>query len=252
MGGAVATALAAAGHPVGLTDLDPEALDRTRSSVVGPSVAVAADATQPDEVDRAVATVVDGLGPVGVLVNALGVFGPRGRFLDVAADAEAWWRVLEVNLRGPALFLRAVLPAMVDRGAGHVVNISSRAATWDDPRSSSVAYASSKAALTRLTGAVAAELAGTGVVVVALSPGLVRSGMTAGRPDLDAVPAEAFSPPSLAADLVVALVSGRHDGLHGRFVHAVDDLDELEDRLATDPAARTLGLVPSDADDPLA
>jgi 3-oxoacyl-[acyl-carrier protein] reductase len=250
VGSAIAVALASAGHPVGLTDVDPDALERTRAAVDGRSTAVVADAVQPDEVDRAVASVVGDLGPVGILVNAVGVFGPRVPFLD--ADPDAWWRVLEVNLRGPALFVRAVLPAMVDQGRGHVVNISSRTATWDDPQASSVAYASSKAALTRLTGALATELSGTGVVVVALSPGLVRSAMTAGRADLDVVVDEAFFPPARAADLVVDLVSGRHDGLHGRFVHVLDDLDDLGARLAGQAAARTLRLVPTDPDDPLA
>ncbi len=250
LGAAIATHLAAAGHPVGLTDVDADALERTRAAVAGPAVAVVADAGQPDDVDRAVRAVADGLGPVGVLVNAHGVYGPRVPF--VAADGDAWWRVLEVNLRGPALFMARVLPAMVQAGEGHVVNLSSRAATWDDPGASSVAYSTSKAALTRLTGAVATELAGTGVVVVGLSPGMVRSGMTADRPDIATLPDDVFFPPARTAEMVVALVSGGHDDLHGRFVHVRDELDDLGPRLARNPSARTLQLAPTDADDPLA
>ncbi len=150
------------------------------------------------------------------------------------------------------LCTRATLPGMVARGRGHIVNINSRAATWDDPGQSSVAYSVSKAALARFTSAVAAEVRGSGVVVVDLSPGMVRTGMTASRADLAALPEQAFLPASAAADKVVALASGRYDVLHGRFVHARDDLDELVRRLEAHPDSRTLTLAPTGAEDPLA
>ena len=191
-----------------------------------------------DTVDVTDPLAVAGLPDADVLVNCAGIYGERVPF--VQSDPDAWWRVIETNLRGAALCTRHLLPGMVARGRGYVVNINSRAAVWDDPGTSSVAYSVSKAALARFTSAVAAEVAGTGVVVVDLSPGPVLTGMTASRPDAASRPASAWLPASLAADKVVQLVSGRYDALAGRFVHATDDLDELLEQVSARPSTRRL------------
>jgi NAD(P)-dependent dehydrogenase (short-subunit alcohol dehydrogenase family) len=249
-------ALAGAGHRLALVDRDADALGeaveavRRAGGAGGAPLAVTADVTDPGEVRDACARVERDRGPVDVLVSAAGVYGERVGFL--AADPDLWWDVLRANVRGPALCARQVLPQMVARGRGHVVNINSRAATWDDPGQSSVAYSTSKAALARFTSALAAELTGTGVVVLDLSPGMVRTRMTAGRADLAALPDAAYVPLSAVGEKVVALVSGRYDALHGRFVHATDDLDVLVRRLDGAPQARSLALVPYGDDDPLA
>ena len=175
-----------------------------------------------------------------ILVNCAGIYGERVPFAE--SDPDVWWRVITTNLRGAALCTRHVLPAMLERGGGYVVNVNSRAAVWDDPGASSVAYSVSKAALARFTGAVAGEVAGTGVVVLDLSPGPVLTNMTASRPDALSRPASAWGSPTLAAEKVVQLVSGGYDALHGHFVHAKDDLDELVSRVAADPTVRRLRL----------
>ena len=194
---------------------------------------VEADVRFPAEVAAACARATATLGPVEILVGAAGVYGPRVSFVD--ADPDEWWQVVETNVRGAALFARAVLPSMLEHRRGHIVNVGSRAAFWDDPGQSSVAYSTSKAALARFTGALAAEVAGTGVFVVDLGPGLVRTNMTATRPDRAELPDDAFVPAAVVADAVVALVSGRYPELHGRFVHATDDLDELVVRVGAVP-----------------
>jgi NAD(P)-dependent dehydrogenase (short-subunit alcohol dehydrogenase family) len=250
VGAAVAAGLSGAGYPLGLTDIDEAGLEAVRSAVPGPAVAVVADATAPGEAARVVAEVGEGLGPVGVLVNAIGTFGPRSAFVE--ADEVAWWRVMEVNVRAPAAFLRAALPAMVAAGRGHVVNLASRTAVWDDPAGPSSGYATSKAALVRMGQAVAAEVAGTGVVVIGLSPGLVRSAMTAGRPGYRSMDDSEFVPVDRSVAHVLALLSGDHDHLHGHLVHALDDLDELGAWVTTDPSRRRLGLGPVGAEDPFA
>ena len=250
VGAAVAVGLCRAGHPMGLTDIDEAGLEAVRSSLPGPSVAVAADATATGAAARVVHDVGQALGPVGVLVNAIGTFGPRSAFVD--ADEAAWWRVLEVNVRAPAAFLRAVLPDMARAGRGHAVNLVSRTAVWDDPAGPSSAYATSKAALVRLGQAVAAEVAPTPVVIVGLSPGLVRSAMTAGRPGYTEMTDAAFVPVDRTVAHVVALVSGAYDHLHGHLVHAVDDLDDLGASVVADPSRRVLGVGPVAADDPFA
>jgi NAD(P)-dependent dehydrogenase (short-subunit alcohol dehydrogenase family) len=107
----------------------------------------------------------------------------------------------------------------------------------------------------RLTDTLARELAGTGVVVVDLSPGLVATDMTA-EPTLAAlladVPAEQWTPAERVAEKAAALASGRYDVLTGRFVHAEDDLDALVASLpADDGDGRRLRLTAVPAGDPV-
>jgi 3-oxoacyl-[acyl-carrier protein] reductase len=238
IGGAIADRLEASGHAVVRTDL------------AGAGQIVLADVTIPADVDRLCDAAESELGGVDVLVNAAGIYGERTSF--TASDPEVWWRVLETNLRGPALLCRRLVPSMVDRGAGWIVNVNSKAAVWNDPGQSSVAYSTSKAALARFTEALAGEVRGTGVTVVDLSPGMVRTGMLASRPDHDAIPDGWFLPADVVAGKVVQLLDGGYEDLHGHFVHATDDLDQLRSRVRADPALRTLSLGPYGPDDPIA
>jgi hypothetical protein len=98
---------------------------------------------------------------------------------------------------------------------------------------------------------LALELEGTGVVAVDLSPGLVRTAMGGGRPDADQLPPEAWLGPSVAADKVEQILSGRYDGLHGRFLHARDDFGSLMAIIPEQDDARLLRLVPAGEDDPI-
>jgi 3-oxoacyl-[acyl-carrier protein] reductase len=253
IGRAIARALLASGRALALVDRDRAALDAVAAELGGDRnriLAACADVTVPSDVAMACARVGDALGAIDTLVCAAGIYGPRVPFVDT--DPDDWWDVVETNLRGAALCARAVLPAMLERGRGHIINVNSRAAVWDDPSHSSVAYSTSKAGLARFTGALAAEVAGRGVLVVDVSPGMVRTNMTATRPDLDELPDTAFLPPTTVAATVVALASGRYPELHGRFVHASDDLDELVAGIRTAPRARTLGFVPTELQDRVA
>jgi hypothetical protein len=90
------------------------------------------------------------------------------------------------------------------------------------------------------------------IAVGVVSPGLVRTALTERRPDYTRLPPDAFVPATTMADTLVALLSGRYDVLHGRFVHVSDDLDRLVERIEGRPSARTLGLLAAGSDDPLA
>lgn len=131
---------------------------------------------------------------------------------------------MQVNVQGPLYCSRAVLPLMVERGHGRVVNVSSAAGFGVIPMISS--YVVSKAALYRLTEALAAETRDHGVGVFAINPGLVRTTMSedalsCGEPSIEKLFGDWFDsgediPPEGAGELVVFLASGKADVLSGR------------------------------------
>lgn len=164
-----------------------------------------------------------------VVANA-GVYGAVGPLWQV--DPDDWWWDVTVNLRGTANTLRCAIPGMLARGHGRIVAVSSGMGRYPAPWSS--AYGASKAGVIHLVSSVAAELAGTGVAVFSISPGMVRTSMTRWpevllehRPELADLPDSAFHPVDDAADLVEDLASGRFDRLTGRFIHVRDDRERL-------------------------
>jgi 3-oxoacyl-[acyl-carrier protein] reductase len=242
VGRAIALALGAAGYRVALVARTQAQLDEVAALIRdggGNAVALVADISLPDEATKACVAALRALGGCDVLVNNAGVTAEPGPFAE--CDLEEWWRVFDVNVRGTALVTRTVLPAMLAQGSGYVINVTSLQAS--EVEGAPIAYGASKAALMRFTDALNAEVEAAGVRVFDVSPGLVRTTMTSGRPDLDALPEEAWSPPELTAQLVLGLVGGAADGLGGRLVRVTDDLDQLLHDAAEDPDFRRLRLV---------
>ena len=150
----------------------------------GHAVAIGADVSRRDAVQRMVKDVADNLGPIDVLVNNAGLAVVRG--LDDMTE-EDFDRTLAVNLKSAFLCIQAVLPGMRARRWGRIVNVSSIGARIG-AGSVSVAYGASKAGLEGLTRAYALRLASEGVTVNAVAPGLVDTEM--GKPLIEAgVPA---------------------------------------------------------------
>lgn len=144
----------------------------------------------------------------------------------------------------------AVLPFMLQAGRGRILNVNSGFAFRRD--SFDTGYALSKAALARFTDLLAHQVADAGVVVLDVSPGLLRTDMTESMPiwqSRDDVP---WGDPDDMVRVVAAFARGDLDSITGRFVHAgKDDLDRLVRVLPDDRDARTLGLRPFGDDDPL-
>jgi NADP-dependent 3-hydroxy acid dehydrogenase YdfG len=190
-----------------------------------------------------------------VVANA-GALTASGRFWE--ADLAEWWRGFEVNTLGVVATARAVLPAMVARGSGRLVLMTSGIGNTPGPWSSQ--YAASKAAVTRFGESVAAELEGTGVRCFHISPGMVRTDMTQWpaelvrhRPELGDLPDEAWTPVERVLTLLDRIADGSLDDLAGLFLHATDDPEQLRAAVeATGPRARTLRLAAAGEDDPLA
>jgi NAD(P)-dependent dehydrogenase (short-subunit alcohol dehydrogenase family) len=240
LGPVIARELAAVGAAVAVIARSESQLTNTVASIAaagGRATAVPADVTDRAAVDAAVAEVERRLGPVDLLVNNAGQARGLGELWRV--DPDDWWRDVEVNLRGPFLGARAVLPGMLARGHGRIVNVTSGIGGVPGPGLSG--YVISKAALMRLTDSLAAEVAGSGVAVFAVSPGVVRTSMNdhllaspvAGRwyPWFPKVFEEGRDePPEVLARLIVTLASGRADVLSGRFFSTRSNLDDLVSR----------------------
>lgn len=251
IGRALAAALAGAGASVGLVGRTRSTLAETAAACAGPTAVAVADVTDAESVDAAVHAVERDLGPVDLLINNAGRVD-EAEVPPWEADPADWWAVVEANLRGPMLVSHAVLPAMVARGAGRIININSGMGLRAVPDYS--AYSVSKAALARYTDCLAQALRPDGPVVFDLSPGRVRSDMTLGMPMWADVGDDDWTPISTVVRAVLTLASGRADALSGRFLHAArDDLDALiarSDDLAA-AEARTLRLRPYGDSDPL-
>lgn len=246
LGREAARALSADGWAVAVTGRDAAALDAVVDAGEA-ALALPGDATERAAVAAAVRRTEEDLGPIDLLLANAGVFAAGGRLWET--DPETWWRDVEINLRGVHLTLHAALPGMVERGSGRVVVMGSGIGMRPGPGGSS--YAVSKAAVARLADSVAAELEGTGVTVFTISPGMVETDMTRGFPEaflalhpelVDPDPSM-WTPPQAFLRLLQRIASGELDRLHGRFVHARDDL-ELALRQAADPDRGTLRLVP--------
>lgn len=139
------------------------------------AIAVQADVSSPEQVDRLVAEIEQSLGPVDLLVNNAGVF----HFLPhEQTTLEIWRRTLDVNLTGAYLTTWAVKPGMIARKFGRIVNISSISGLR--PRPMSIAYAASKAGLIGLTKSLAEALAPHNIRVNAIAPGLIDTEILSG------------------------------------------------------------------------
>jgi 2-dehydro-3-deoxy-L-rhamnonate dehydrogenase (NAD+) len=177
IGEAIARRLAAAGARLAVFDLSRESAERVASAASG--LALAGDVTAEDDVARALDAVRRELGRVDILVNNAGITGKAGRTWELTrADLE---RVLAVNLVGPFLWCRAVLPDMLRQRYGRVVNVASIAGKEGNPTLGP--YSASKAALIALTKSMAKEVVGQGDITVnAVSPAVIATPILEGLP----------------------------------------------------------------------
>lgn len=226
IGRTIALALAEAGAAVAVVARSGDEIGETVrliSQQGRAAAAVTADVSSWADVERAQTEIEERLGPIDILVNNAGISGPLMPLWET--DPDDWWRTLEVNVRGPMLFARAVLPAMIQRERGTIINIGSyagiRATTGFG------AYATSKAALVRFTDSLAATTEKHGIEVFTLSPGLVHTSMADAIDAFKSIPESEWTPPERVAAMAVRLAAGDGARLNGRFIHVADDLDEM-------------------------
>ena len=178
----------------------------------------AIDVADPEAVDRVVLHAEQHLGTVDLLVNNAARIESTERPFWEADPAEVW-SVIETNLRGPILMIRALLPPMVQRGHGRVVTISSRARAATETGTYS-GYAVSKSALSALTQSLVAPLTGTGVVVLDVLPGLVKTDLTLSMPVWADRPDTVWDDAAATARAVVEAACGRYDDRSGAVLDA--------------------------------
>lgn len=236
LGRAYAEALARAGARVGVFARSADELRAAADAIRdagGQALALPGDTTDLPAIQAAYARLVDEFGALDLLVCAAGSATPFGPAWEV--DADAWWRTLEINLRGPQLWTRTVVPDMLARGRGRIIHVSSGAGNGVVPNLS--AYVASKAALTRFTEQLAVEIGGRGVSVFAIEPGTVRTSMTEaavssedGRrwlPWFEGLLARQGTTAEASAAFVLRVASGAVDALSGRFLNQRSDWDRL-------------------------
>lgn len=267
VGQVLALGLADAGAVVGLIARSPGELAESVQLIEaagGVAVAASADLSVPEAAATAVEKLRLELGPVDLLVNNAGICGPIGPAWDV--QEEDWWRTIEVNLRSVALCSRLVLPEMVARRRGRIVNLTSQAGVFRWPWVS--AYSVSKAAVIKFTENLGHETGRHGISVFSVHPGLLPIGLSvpalAGTAPADSaaglmhawvrreLAAGRGAEPQQAVDLLLRIAAGEADRLSGRHLSVHDDLDTLlsraEDVLRDDRYVLRLRSLPTGAD----
>jgi NAD(P)-dependent dehydrogenase (short-subunit alcohol dehydrogenase family) len=176
LGRAVSEILAALGASVVLASRNAPELDEVVKGIKrsgGHALAQTADLADERQIQDLALATARWVGPASILVNCAGMVDPMAPL--ARSDAAIWLRNIAINVGGTYLPIRAVLPGMLDRGAGRIVNISSGSATR--PSAGWTAYSAAKAAVVQLTRSLALELEGTGVTTCAFNPGAMDTDM---------------------------------------------------------------------------
>lgn len=203
IGKATSIALAKEGVHIGLIGRTQENIDAVAQELQAfgvKTVAVAADVTNLQEVEQAVAKITSGLGAIDILVNNAGI-SKFGKFLDLTP--EEFFNIINVNVMGVYNVTRAVLPQMLERNSGEIINISSTAGQKGAPITS--AYSASKAAVIGMSESLMMEVRKSNIRVVTLTPSTVATDMAVELQLTDGNPEKVMQAEDLA-ELIVTSV----------------------------------------------
>jgi NAD(P)-dependent dehydrogenase (short-subunit alcohol dehydrogenase family) len=204
IGSEIVRVLASRGMTVVAADVHEPSLDDLAARGPGEVVTAAFDVADVEAVEQAVAGIVARTGRVDVLVNAAGIFGDMTRTDRI--DPDVWDRYVQVDLSGPFYVARAVLPGMVERRWGRIVNVSSISSTEGGYRQAH--YTAAKAGLIGLTRSLALEFATAGITCNAVMPGPIATDK------LDRVPPDVL-------DSALAAIPAHRMGTPADIAHAV-------------------------------
>ena len=203
IGRATAIAFAKEGINLGLLGRTIENLEAVASELqtYGVKVSIAAaDVSNMESVNTAVEKIRGELGPIDILVNNAGI-SKFGKFLEV--DPEDWAKIIQVNVMGVYYVTRAVLPDMIQKNAGDIINISSTAGQKGAPVTS--AYSASKAAVIALSESLMLEVRKQNIRVVTLTPSTIATDMAIELNLTDGNPEKVMQPEDIADFMVAQL-----------------------------------------------
>lgn len=203
IGRATAIAFAKEGINLGLLGRTIENLEAVASELQAYGVKVsiaAADVSNMESVNTAVEKIRGELGPIDILVNNAGI-SKFGKFLEV--DPEDWAKIIQVNVMGVYYVTRAVLPDMIEKNAGDIINISSTAGQKGAPVTS--AYSASKAAVIALSESLMLEVRKQNIRVVTLTPSTIATDMAIELNLTDGNPEKVMQPEDIADFMVAQL-----------------------------------------------
>jgi len=232
IGSTIAHTFAKEGCSVILVDCVKSNLDKVSKELEkynSEVLTMTADASNKKEIDNVVDSALRKFSKIDILVNAAGIQGPIGPFVD--NDIDKWIGTMNVNLNATMLFIKTILPIMIKQKSGKIINFSGGGAF--NPRPNFSAYATSKAAVVRFTETLATEVKKYNVQVNAISPGAVNTKMLEQvlESEPDVVGAEFYKKsikqkeeggdsPQLAADLALFLTSEKSHNLNGKIISA--------------------------------
>jgi NAD(P)-dependent dehydrogenase (short-subunit alcohol dehydrogenase family) len=171
IGEVIAARLAAAGARVAIADIHEASARAVAEKIGGGAFPLALDVTHAEQVQAAIARVIEIAGSLEILVNNAGIAGRAAPIWE--QTDEDWHRVMDLNINATFYLCRAVLPHMRGRGYGRIVNIASIAGKEGNPNM--VAYSASKAAVIGLTKSIAKEVATEGICINAVAPAVIRT-----------------------------------------------------------------------------
>ena len=241
LGRAFALALAGSGAGVAITARTESQLAETAKLIEkdgGRVIAFPSDVTDVSAIKEVVDEAERQLGKIDLLVNNAGVMNPLGYGWD--SDIDEWWDLFSINVKGSYICMRAVLPSMMARGKGRIINVSSNWAHTVHPFAA--AYSASKAALTHLTNNMAPPLREKGISIFAFGPSghsdLIHLMRTS--PDMPEEDRQRFLSPDYdeandtrtdeSVRMLMFLASGKADALTGRHMNRSDSPNELLQR----------------------
>lgn len=233
IGKATAQALAQRGALVSIGDLDVELAREAAEEIGGGAVGFRLDVTDRESVEHFIVQTEEHLGPIDVLVNNAGIM-PTVRFLD--EPPESVERQFAINVYGVIHGMQLVIPRMLERGGGHIVNVASSAGKFGGPGVAT--YCGTKHAVVGITESVRAELKGQPIDLSLVMPGVVRTELTAGVPDPRGL--KAVQPEDIAEAIVEAIQSGRYEVYVPRLLSAAYKVSRLLPLRATDALMKAL------------
>ena len=217
IGRAAALCFAREGANVVCADIDEDGVEQTAEQVIAAgakALALTIDVTKRAAVKDMVELAIDGFGSVQFLFNSAGAAMRRSKFLDI--DDDLFDRTFDLNVKGTFYAMQEVLPHMLEKGFGVIVNMGSMSHKRGGP-GSSVHYASSKGAVVTMTLGVAREFAAQGIRALSISPGPVRTPFqdaAQSSPELvkrflEDVPMKRFAEPEEIAELALFMCSDK-------------------------------------------